>query len=199
MSANSNRVLYFAFGSNLLQERIRLRNPSAEYVGVGLLPDYALTFFRVPERYITDENRATWFGGPATIIPKTGADVYGTVWSLDQADIPSLDKQESVDTGLYTPIDPIKVTFVETGEVVDCRTYKGVSETSTKPSPYYLDVILRGAVKSKLPEAYIEKLRKVETNKYDGKCDLYDRVLQMLPEEERNKPECPFLKSKLGH
>lgn len=29
--------LYFAYGSNLLKKRIRINNPSAEFMGIGLL------------------------------------------------------------------------------------------------------------------------------------------------------------------
>ncbi len=35
---------YFAYGSNLSSERIRVSNPSAEAVGAALLENYALDF-----------------------------------------------------------------------------------------------------------------------------------------------------------
>ena len=35
---------YFAYGSNLLTERIRINNPSARAKGIGVLKDYKLDF-----------------------------------------------------------------------------------------------------------------------------------------------------------
>ncbi len=198
MSGAKQSVFYFSFGSNLLQERIRIRNPSAQYVGIGLLKDYLLTFFEVPQHLRPKDNQPSWCGGPATIRPSPGSEVYGTVWALDPSDVPSLDKQEGVEIGLYTPLDPIEVVFVSSGEKVKCRTYQGMEAPNALPSPYYLDVVLRGAVKTKLPEHYIENQRQTHTNGYEGECGIYQTVMQMLPEAERPNYEAPFLQQKFA-
>ena len=41
---SSNSFLYFAFGSNLSSERIRVQNPSAQYVASAVLDGYQLDF-----------------------------------------------------------------------------------------------------------------------------------------------------------
>ena len=41
---STEKFLYFAFGSNLSSERIRIQNPSAKFVSVALLNDYRLHF-----------------------------------------------------------------------------------------------------------------------------------------------------------
>ena len=41
---SSNSFLYFAFGSNLSSERIRVQNPSAKYVASAVLDGYQLDF-----------------------------------------------------------------------------------------------------------------------------------------------------------
>lgn len=37
MAEVPNTFLYFAYGSNLLKKRIRINNPSAEFLGIGKL------------------------------------------------------------------------------------------------------------------------------------------------------------------
>nr|CAH8869286.1 unnamed protein product [Trichobilharzia regenti] len=73
---------YFAFGSNLLKERIQLSNKSAEYVGVGVVNDYILSF-----------------GGYSN-----NCCVYGTVWKMCMSDMRTLDLQESAPV-LYRPVE----------------------------------------------------------------------------------------------
>jgi hypothetical protein len=41
---NLGSFLYFAYGSNLSSDRIKISNPSAEPVGAALLQNYALDF-----------------------------------------------------------------------------------------------------------------------------------------------------------
>lgn len=43
-ASSDGSFYYFAYGSNLLTERIRLMNPSAEFVSVGKVSDFALSF-----------------------------------------------------------------------------------------------------------------------------------------------------------
>ena len=40
----NNTFFYFAYGSNLLTERIRINNPSARAKGIGVLKEYKLDF-----------------------------------------------------------------------------------------------------------------------------------------------------------
>ena len=42
--SSSNHFLYFAFGSNLLTERIHIKNPSAKFKCVAKLDRYKLAF-----------------------------------------------------------------------------------------------------------------------------------------------------------
>ncbi|XP_032728217.1 gamma-glutamylcyclotransferase isoform X2 [Lontra canadensis] len=55
--------LYFAYGSNLLTERIHLRNPSAAFRCVARLQDYKLDFGNSQGK--TSE---TWHGGKKELI-----------------------------------------------------------------------------------------------------------------------------------
>lgn len=42
--SDDKTFLYFAYGSNLSSDRIRISNPSAEAVGPAMLQDYILDF-----------------------------------------------------------------------------------------------------------------------------------------------------------
>ena len=51
-----------------------------------------------------------------------------------------------------------------------------------RPSPQYVDVIIRGAQQSGLPADYIEGLKQIEHNGYAGTVPLYEEVLKSLDE-----------------
>ncbi len=44
LAMENKTFFYFAYGSNLLTERIRINNPSARAKGIGVLKDYKLDF-----------------------------------------------------------------------------------------------------------------------------------------------------------
>ena len=65
------------------------------------------------------------------------------------------------------------------GIQMKCRTYMLVKtgNADRRPSPHYLDIIIKGAEEHRLPEHYIEKLRKIEHNGYAGSIPLYDVIM----------------------
>ena len=79
--------LYFAYGSNLLTDRIRINNPSALARGVARLSNYKLEFNSISKK---------WGGAVATINPDKNEDVWGVLWELDIIHMATLDKQEGV-------------------------------------------------------------------------------------------------------
>ncbi|KAG7247394.1 hypothetical protein CRUP_013234, partial [Coryphaenoides rupestris] len=86
MMCGAGRFMYFAFGSNLLKERLQLANPSAAFRCTGRLKDYALTF-GLWEEHVSNQ----WHGGVASIEPCPGEEVWGVVWSMSNQDMASLD------------------------------------------------------------------------------------------------------------
>ncbi|CAH8869429.1 unnamed protein product [Trichobilharzia szidati] len=167
---------YFAFGSNLLKERIQLSNKSAEYVGVGVVNDYILSFGGYSNN---------WFGATATIKPSPSSCVYGTVWKMCMSDMRTLDLQESAPV-LYTPVEISVKLASDTSSAINCRTYMLNASEPGDPSPYYLDIIVRGAVQSRLPQTYIDWLKSIKHNGYSGSCSLYMNVLKNVPDSERH-------------
>ncbi|KAL4624798.1 gamma-glutamylcyclotransferase-like [Arapaima gigas] len=158
--------LYFAFGSNLLRERLRLQNPSAEFYCTGRLQGYCLNFGTGTSHL---SNR--WHGGVATVAEKEGCRVWGVVWKISTDNLCTLDEQEGVHCGIYSPLE----VFVETDQgQLRCRTYQLNNFRPTLPSPQYKEVLCLGAHQSGLPPEYIQKLEALETNGYVGPSILDD-------------------------
>ncbi|KAG5842385.1 gamma-glutamylcyclotransferase a [Anguilla anguilla] len=163
--------MYFAFGSNLLRERLQMMNPSATFHSIGRLKDYNLNFGVRGEKM---SNR--WHGGVATIEESIGNEVWGVIWKMNRDDLPNLDKQEGVDKGIYRPLE-VKVDTHE-GEVV-CRTYQMNDFRAMLPSPPYKQVICLGAKQNGIPSDYIRKLEAMKTNDYNGPS-IFDDIRRAM-------------------
>ncbi|XP_043972152.1 gamma-glutamylcyclotransferase b isoform X1 [Gambusia affinis] len=167
---NNQTFLYFAYGSNLLKERLQLKNPSATVYCVAKLKDYKLVFGNY-KGLASDR----WHGGVATIEDSPGDEVWGVVWRMSISDLESLDNQENVMLGAYRPVE---LSVKTKGQDISCRTYIMNSCVYAQPSPQYLQVIVMGAEQHGLPTEYQEKLKAIRTNMYDG-------LLPMMAELEQ--------------
>ncbi|XP_019946053.1 gamma-glutamylcyclotransferase a [Paralichthys olivaceus] len=155
-----DQFMYFAFGSNLLRQRLQLSNPSAMFCCTARLKDYKLSF-GLWKKHV--EN--SWHGGVATIQFCPGAEVWGVVWALNNENLTSLDNQEGVREGIYSPLE----VSVETDEgLMLCRTYQMKSFHACPPSPQYKQVVCLGAEENGLPEEYRKRLEVIQTNNYSG-------------------------------
>ncbi|XP_070840748.1 gamma-glutamylcyclotransferase a [Chaetodon trifascialis] len=169
--AANGRFTYFAFGSNLLKERLQLANPSAVFCTTGRLKDYELNF-GLWEKHADN----TWHGGVATIECHPGAEVWGVIWTLSIENLASLDNQEGVDLGLYSPLE----VSVETDKgMVLCRTYQMNNFHACPPSPQYKQVVCLGAEQNGLPMEYLKRLEAIQTNNYSGPSIL-DQIRPVL-------------------
>uniref|UniRef100_A0A3B4U9F2 Gamma-glutamylcyclotransferase a n=1 Tax=Seriola dumerili TaxID=41447 RepID=A0A3B4U9F2_SERDU len=156
----SGRFMYFAFGSNLLKERLQLTNPSASFCTTGRLKDYELNF-GLWEQHV--EN--AWHGGVATIEFCPGAEVWGVIWTLSNENLTSLDNQEGVNLGMYSPLE----VPVDTDKgLILCRTYQMNNFHACAPSPQYKQVVCLGAEQNGLPVEYLKRLEVIQTNNYSG-------------------------------
>jgi hypothetical protein len=75
---------YFAYGSNMLTERLRERCPSAKAIGVAVAFGYALEFSK----------RSSDYSGKATIVRsrKSEEHVFGVVFEIAMSERAALDK-----------------------------------------------------------------------------------------------------------
>lgn len=86
--------LYFAYGSNLSLQQMRVRCPGAAPVAAQVLPGYRLAF--------AGAHTPRWGqGGVATVVPQAGASVHGALYRLNREDELALDGFEGVASGLY--------------------------------------------------------------------------------------------------
>ncbi|XP_063616507.1 gamma-glutamylcyclotransferase-like [Cydia splendana] len=171
-----DHFLYFAYGSNLLKKRIRINNPTAEFLGIGRLDNHILDFMKYSEH---------WRGTSATIVPKQGSIIWGAIWRLHNNDMPALDWQEGVETNWYFP-KTVEITTPD-GQTVECRTYQQTSNpppreeddeipVDRRPSITYLNVILKGAEECQLPPDYIEKLNKLPHNGQEASPNMLAKL-----------------------
>ncbi|MEQ2314712.1 hypothetical protein AMECASPLE_014971 [Ameca splendens] len=130
--SSDGKFMYFAFGSNLLKERLQLMNPSAVFYATGRLKDYKLDFG------VWEKNVETaWHGGVATIESCPGEEVWGVVWTMSNENLSTLDSQEGVSLGKYSPLE----VSIETDQgVMLCRTYQMNNFHACPPSPQYKQV-----------------------------------------------------------
>ena len=149
-----DKFLYFAYGSNLNHEQMKKRCPHALFLDAAELSDMQLTFYGTSKR---------WGGAPATVKEQTGSAVWGALYELDAHCLKLLDSFEAVATGNYRRE---LVTVRDTSrQTLEAYIYLKLEEEKDerKPSEKYMETIIAGAVVSKLPEAYITKLKSIST------------------------------------
>lgn len=146
--------VYFAYGSNMLIERLRAKTrcPSAKRVGIGCVADISVRFTK----------RSTDQSGKATLVVDEGALAYGVLFEIDESETSNLDRAESHG---YRPIPDFPVTDLRTGSTVIARTYFALPnyvDHSLRPYDWYRALVLAGALQNRLPSGYIDVLREIE-------------------------------------
>jgi gamma-glutamylcyclotransferase len=147
--------MYFAYGSNMLTERLRAadRCPTASPVGVGSVRGFTLQFCK----------RSEDGSGKATIVrsERAAARVIGVVFEIDEGEKWNLDKAEGVGRG-YDVLDNVTVQL-ESGHEVLARTYIGTQLDQTlRPYDWYRALVIAGAMQHGLPSNWIATLEATE-------------------------------------
>jgi len=132
--------LYFAYGSNMDQAAMLQRCPASKPVGIGRLMRHRFIIF--------DE-------GYATVVRDPQRAVWGMVWDLALADVPALDRYESLSTGLYTKVIQPVVTAKGPRRAI---VYVGRSAKPGMPLPGYMEGVIEAAQHAGLPDDYIRSL-----------------------------------------
>ncbi|MBN8291434.1 gamma-glutamylcyclotransferase [Rhodobacter sp. NTK016B] len=144
-------IKYFAYGSNMLEGRLRQRCPSARVLAVSQLKGWALSMHK----------RSKDGSGKATIAPSSepSTSVFGVLYEIDSDDLDPLDRAEGHGRG-YNRVS-IKVAMASSGETVTAITYlaeEGAIDSSLYPYNWYVKLIVAGAKEHALPHGYIEQL-----------------------------------------
>lgn len=141
-----SELVYFAYGSNLLSERLRRRVPSARPIGPARLDGYAMRF----NLYSGDGSAKCNIG------LHEGAHVWGVAWTLPEAERHGLDRAE----GLGFAYDDRTVPVTVAGAQRRALTYVGLPHKVGAPAaPYdwYKAFVLAGALEHGLRPEYVRQ------------------------------------------
>ena len=132
--------LYFAYGSNMDAAAMAARCPASKPLGPARL---------VRHRF------AIMSEGYATVVRDPRRTVWGLLWDLALADMPALDRYESLHTGLYAKI--VQPVLAEQGPR-KAILYVARSTQPGVPRPGYMGPVLAAAREIGLPAEYIREL-----------------------------------------
>ena len=128
--------LYSAYASNMDRAAMRTRCPHSEPIGLARL---------VRHRFFVSQD------GYASVARDPTGLVWGVLWDLALADVPALDRYESLATGLYAKtVQPVLTARGPRRALV----YVARSTTPGAPRPDYMEGVLAAAAEAGLPEPY---------------------------------------------
>ena len=164
--------LYFAYGSNMSERRLRKRVPSAKVIGTGVLNNHCVTFHKHSKK---DGS------GKGTIEPSESDKVYGVLFKINKDEKCKLDKAEGKVSDdckkgykkitVKIEIRDSKCSKYACGETKNAKTYQATSvsiDRKLKPYSWYKQHVLIGAKEQKLPKRYIDCLIGVDAD--DDSC-----------------------------
>jgi gamma-glutamylcyclotransferase (GGCT)/AIG2-like uncharacterized protein YtfP len=152
-------TLYFAYGSNMHVARLRARVPSGRPLAPASLAGYRLTF----------RKRGRDGSGKCTVLRTGDAQdsVHGMIFEIAPGDIPALDAAEGFGYDqAWTEVHSMD----ERRRVMIYLAREGFLDTSLRPFEWYKSLVLRGALDSELPPAYVDSIRAVAAI-VDPDCD----------------------------
>ena len=142
-----NRVVYFAYGSNMSRRRLQARAPSAEFLGIGVLACHALAFHKVSSK---DGS------GKCDIVPSASKTVYGVLFRLAEPELPQLDAHEGVGEGYER-----RRVSVQDDSRRQVRAWTDIAtriDPRVHPDTWYKRHVLEGAREARLPLAYVQRI-----------------------------------------
>lgn len=147
-----DRILYFAYGSNMSSRRLYSRLPEARWLGAARLEGHALRFHKVGQRDDSGKCDAAPTGDP-------NDRVWGVVYALSAADLIRLDRIEGRGEGY----DRWTVAVVAaSGKPVEAQTYVATcTDPMLTPLDWYLFHVIQGAREAALPRDYVAGIETV--------------------------------------
>ena len=148
--------LYFAYGSNVLTERLQTRCRSARVHGLAVATGYSLEFIK----------RSKDKSGKATLVNSTqpGQQVFGVLFEIENGHRSALDKAGGKGSG-YDRIDDFIVNMLPDMTQAQVTTYLAscsAVDDGLKPYDWYLALVIAGALQHNLPQTRIARLRKAD-------------------------------------
>ena len=144
---------YFAYGSNMSLERLKVRVKSAKPIGKGILRCHQLAFHKV------SKDRS----GKCDIVLSSASDVvWGRVYHIDDKEKKCLDRAEGLGCGYFEKDVTVKLDCGST--VCPVTYYADFKKTNPclKPFTWYKKHVLKGAKEACLPPDYIKRIEEIE-------------------------------------
>ncbi|HEY5638139.1 MAG TPA: gamma-glutamylcyclotransferase family protein [Burkholderiales bacterium] len=145
-----SRVLYFAYGSNLLSRRLQARTPSARPLGVGGLRSHVLRWHMA----------GSDGSAKCDVVPvgDSASQVLGVVYELALAEKPALDAAETLGVGYRKT----EVSIEMAGGSMQAWVYLAL-DTDPRRAPYdwYKAFVVNGAKEHGLEAGYVRMLEAV--------------------------------------
>ena len=143
-------MYYFAYGSNLYWPQMQRRCPSAKFLCIACLPDYQFG--------ITRHSRLRDCG-TANVYPVAGAQVWGVVYDVSDADLFVMDGFEDGYRREFLSVNPVN----NGSSSIIVLVYVAQIESNVPlPNVDYKHVILSGAKHWRLPPSYLTMLEAIE-------------------------------------
>lgn len=152
---HEQKVLYFAYGSNMSAERLQARIPSARFVTTAKLPSHRLTFHK---KGVDNSAKCD------VVASDDPTDfVYGAVFEFLASEKSLLDKIEGV---RYR--DALFDLMTDAGETLQALLYyvadkAAHTDPGLKPYHWYREHVVFGARQAGLPQDYIDQLATVKS------------------------------------
>lgn len=157
--------LYFAYGSNMLRERLVARVSSAQPMGAALLRGYQLDFAKV----------SVDGSGKGDMVSSPDGEVWGRLYEFDEIQKPDLDEH---DGSHYQFHDVVVATDAGDRQALTYLANGARRDPSKVPFDWYLALIVAGARQGGLPEEYVRALEATAFD-IDGKDDRGTRLQAM--------------------
>lgn len=144
---------YFAYGSNMLVERLQARAPSAQPVSHARIDGWRLRF----------DKKSLDGSGKCHIERQPGACVHGVVFRIYDADLERLDQAEGVGHGYVR--EQLREVILGDGSKLRAFTYLAQDEAIQEglpPYDWYRDLGIAGAEQHQLPADGIAPWRQIE-------------------------------------
>ena len=150
------RILYFAYGSNMITSRLQERIASARPVGRGRLSDTKLVCNKKSKDGSTKAN----------LEDKPQNVVWGVLYEIDSSDLKRLDDIEREYQRTRTDVQ------TDEGKIVKAEVYFSTKISHNElPFGWYKELLIAGAQEHKLPKSYVEFLKGLRSKSSSRKTD----------------------------
>ena len=138
-------MYYFAYGSNMNQDQMLERCPSAIPLTRGLLSGYRLVY----DGWSVNRNCSV-----ANIVPDAGSIVWGGIYALEIKGMELLNKFEGYPVNYQQQEVSVRG---DNGKSYLASVYLRIGQLGGVPSEEYVQIIKTGAEKFNLPSDYIDR------------------------------------------